>query len=241
MQFGNVCVQPKQPGRVPNNVTTDLPDSPAISEDCLYLNVWTSAPRAGARQPVMVWIFGGAYAEGGGSSPHNDGEALAKKGVVVVSFNYRLGAFGFFSHPELTKESGRNASGNQALADSIAVLRWVKTNIAAFGGDPNNVTIFGESAGAAMVGGLAGSPVAKGLFHRAISESGAWMGLGMGADAAARARRAVGGDRARRARSRPRRRRARRAPAAATAPAAARRTARAFDRRGRRRRCAAPA
>ena len=106
--------------------------------------------------------------------------ALAKKGVVFVSFNYRLGAFGFFSHPELTKESGRNASGNQALADSIAVLRWVKTNIAAFGGDPNNVTIFGESAGAAMVGGLAGSPVAKGLFHRAISESGAWMGLGMG-------------------------------------------------------------
>ena len=179
--FGNVCVQPKQPGRVPNNVTTDLPDSPAISEDCLYLNVWTSAPRAGAGQPVMVWIFGGAYAEGGGSSPHNDGEALAKKGVVMVSFNYRLGAFGFFSHPELTKESGRNASGNQALADSIAVLRWVKTNIAAFGGDPNNVTIFGESAGAAMVGGLAGSPVAKGLFHRAISESGAWMGLGMGA------------------------------------------------------------
>jgi len=178
--FGNVCVQPKQPTRVPNNVTTDLPDSPAISEDCLYLNVWTSAPRAGARQPVMVWIFGGAYAEGGGSSPHNDGEALAKKGVVMVSFNYRLGAFGFFSHPELTKESGHNASGNQALADSIAVLRWVKTNIAAFGGDPNNVTIFGESAGAAMVGGLAGSPVAKGLFHRAISESGAWMGLGMG-------------------------------------------------------------
>ena len=178
--FGNVCVQPKQPTRVPNNVTTDLPDSPAISEDCLYLNVWTSAPRAGARQPVMVWIFGGAYAEGGGSSPHNDGEALAKKGVVMVSFNYRLGAFGFFSHPELTKESGHNASGNQALADSIAVLRWVKTNIAAFGGDPNNVTIFGESAGAAMVGGLAGSPVAKGLFHRAISESGAWMGLGRG-------------------------------------------------------------
>jgi para-nitrobenzyl esterase len=128
----------------------------------------------------MVWIFGGAYSEGGGSSPHNDGESLAKKGVVLVTFNYRLGAFGFFTHPELTKESGRNASGNQALADSIAVLQWVKTSIAAFGGDPNNVTIFGESAGAAMVGGLTGSPVAKGLFHRAISQSGAWMGLGMG-------------------------------------------------------------
>ena len=178
-QFGNVCVQPSSPNRVPNNVTIDLPDSPKMSEDCLYLNVWTSANNARARQPVMVWIFGGAYAEGGGSSPHNDGEALAKKGVVLVTFNYRLGAFGFFTHPELTKESGRNASGNQGLADTLAVLQWVKTNIAAFGGDPNNVTIFGESAGAAMVGGLVGSPVAKGLFHRAISESGAWMGLGL--------------------------------------------------------------
>jgi para-nitrobenzyl esterase len=179
-QFGNVCVQPTQPNRNPNNVTVDLPDSPKMSEDCLYLNVWTSARNARDRQPVMVWIFGGAYSEGGGSSPHNDGEALARKGVVLVTFNYRLGAFGFFTHPELTKESGRNASGNQALADSVAVLQWVKTNIAAFGGDPNNVTIFGESAGAAMVGGLTGSPVAKGLFHRAISQSGAWMGLGMG-------------------------------------------------------------
>jgi para-nitrobenzyl esterase len=179
-QFSDVCVQPSQPNRVPNNVTVDLPDSPKTSEDCLYLNVWTSANRAGDRQPVMVWIFGGAYTEGGGSSKHNDGENLAKKGVVLVTFNYRLGPFGFFSHPELTKESGRNASGNQALADSIAALQWVKTNIAALGGDPNNVTIFGESAGAAMVGGLVGSPVAKGLFQRAISQSGAWMGLGMG-------------------------------------------------------------
>ena len=179
-RFSNVCMQPSQPNRVPNNVTVDLPDSPKTSEDCLYLNVWTSADRAGDRLPVMVWIFGGAFTEGGGSSKHNDGEALAKKGVVLVTFNYRLGPFGFFSHPELTKESGRNASGNQALADSIATLRWVKSNIAAFGGDPDNVTIFGESAGAAMVGGLVGSPVAKGLFQRAISESGAWMGLGMG-------------------------------------------------------------
>ena len=101
--------------------------------------------------------------------------------MVLVTFNYRVGAFGFFSHPELTRESGHNASGNQALADSIAALRWVQKNIAAFGGDPGNVTIFGESAGAAMVGGLVGSPVAKGLFHRAISESGAWMGLGLAA------------------------------------------------------------
>ena len=179
-QFSDVCVQPSQLNRVPNNVTVDLPDSPRTSEDCLYLNVWTLANRANERQPVMVWIFGGAYTEGGGSSKHNDGENLAKKGVVLVTFNYRLGPFGFFAHPELTKESGHNASGNQALADSIATLKWVKANIAAFGGDPNNVTIFGESAGAAMVGGLVGSPVAKGLFHRAISESGAWMGLGMG-------------------------------------------------------------
>jgi para-nitrobenzyl esterase len=129
----------------------------------------------------MIWIFGGAYSEGAGSSPHNDGEALARKGAVLVTFNYRLGAFGFFSHPELTKESGRNASGNQGLMDTIATLRWVQRNIAAFGGDPNNVTIFGESAGAAMVGGLVGSPVAKGLFHRAIAQSGQWMGLGLGA------------------------------------------------------------
>ena len=181
-QFASPCVQPSQPNRLPNrNVTTDLPDSPKVSEDCLYLNVWTAANRANDRRPVMVWIFGGAYSEGGGNSPHNDGENLAKKGVVLVNFNYRLGAFGFFSHPELTKESGRNASGNQALGDAIAVLQWVKDNIAAFGGDPNNVTIFGESAGAAMVGGLLGSPPAKGLFHRAILQSGNWMGLNMAA------------------------------------------------------------
>lgn len=179
--FGNVCMQAHAPKRAPMNISVDLPDSPPMSEDCLYLNVWTSANRAGARLPVMVWIYGGAYTEGSGSSPHNDGEALARKGVILVTFNYRLGPFGFFSHPELTKELGRNASGNQALADTIATLKWVQSNIGAFGGDPNNVTIFGESAGAAMVGGLVGSPVAKGLFHRAIAESGQWMGLGMAA------------------------------------------------------------
>ena len=180
-QWGSPCVQPSQLKRVPNNVTIDLPDSPKMSEDCLYLNVWTNADRANDRLPVMVWIFGGAFSEGGGNSPHNDGENLARKGVAMVTFNYRLGAFGFFAHPELTKESGRNASGNQAMADSIATLRWVKDNIAAFGGDPNNVTIFGESAGATMVGGLVGSPVARGLFQRAIAQSGTWMGLGVAA------------------------------------------------------------
>ena len=179
--FGNVCMQNHAANRSPKNISVDLPDSPQMSEDCLYLNVWTSANRASAKLPVMVWIFGGAYTEGSGSSPHNDGENLARKGVVLVTFNYRLGPFGFFSHPELTKESGHNASGNQALMDTIATLQWVRTNIAAFGGDPSKVTIFGESAGAAMVGGLVGSPVAKGLFQRAIAESGQWMGLGMAA------------------------------------------------------------
>jgi para-nitrobenzyl esterase len=175
--FGDVCMQPKGVGRL--NVSVDLPDSPKASEDCLYLNVWTGANNANERRPVMVWIFGGAYSEGAGSSPHNDGEPLAKKGVVMVSFNYRLGALGFFAHPELTQESGRNASGNQAIADSVAVLRWVKANVAAFGGDPNNVTIFGESAGASLSALLVASPQARGLFHRAISQSGAFMGLSM--------------------------------------------------------------
>jgi len=173
--FGHVCVQPKGAGRL--NVSVDLPDSPAASEDCLFLNVWTAAQSASERRPVMVWIFGGAYTEGAGSSPHNDGESLARKGAVVVTFNYRLGPFGFFSHPELTRESGHDASGNQALMDTIAALQWVQTNIAAFGGDPRSVTIFGESAGAAMAAGLVGSPQTAGLFRRAISESGAWMGL----------------------------------------------------------------
>ena len=176
-QFGPVCVQPKGAGRL--NVSVDMPDSPRADEDCLYLNVWTAAAGATERRPVMVWIFGGAYTEGAGSSRHNDGEALARKGVVLVTFNYRLGPFGFFSHPELTKESGHNASGNQAVLDALAALTWVQKNIAAFGGDPGNVTIFGESAGASLSAGLVGSPLAKGLFRRAISQSGAWMGLSM--------------------------------------------------------------
>jgi len=177
--FGNVCVQPAQPKRFPNNVSVDLPGSPKVSEDCLYLNVWTGAERASERRPVMMWIFGGAYSEGAGSSPHNDGEPLATKGVVLVTINYRLGAFGFFAHPELTAESGRNASGNQAIADGVAALKWVRANIAAFGGDPGNVTIFGESAGASLSALLVASPQAKGLFHRAITQSGGFMGLSM--------------------------------------------------------------
>ena len=176
--YGNVCVQPSGGGNR-LNVSVDLPDSPKASEDCLYLNVWTGANKPNERRPVMVWIFGGAYSEGAGSSPHNEGEPLAKKGVVYVSFNYRLGPFGFYQHPELTKESGRNASGNYALLDTIAVLRWVQNNIAQFGGDPRNVTIFGESAGSSMSALLVASPLANGLFHRAITQSGAYMGLSM--------------------------------------------------------------
>ena len=155
------------------------PRPPAASEDCLYVNVWTSANRPQDRRPVMVWIYGGGFTGGSGSMPWYDGEALAAKGPVVVTFNYRLGALGFFAHPELAKESGHNASGNYGMMDAISVLQWVKKNINAFGGNPDNVTIFGESAGAIMIGALVGSPQAKGLFNRAIAESGAWMGLQM--------------------------------------------------------------
>ena len=130
-----------------------MPDSPGISEDCLYLNVWTPATRGDENLPVMVWLYGGAYNEGGGSAPFSHGDHLAAKGVVMVTLNYRVGALGFFSHPELTAASPHGASGNQAMGDAIAALQWVHDNIAAFGGDPSRVTIFGESAGAAMAGG----------------------------------------------------------------------------------------
>jgi para-nitrobenzyl esterase len=155
------------------------PREPARSEDCLYLNVWTSAKSAGDKRPVMVWVYGGGFTGGSGGMTWYDGENLAAKGPVIVTFNYRLGALGFYAHPELAKESGHNASGNYGMMDAIAALQWVKRNIAAFGGDPNNVTVAGESAGANMIGALVGSPQAKGLFNRAIAESGAWMGLTM--------------------------------------------------------------
>jgi para-nitrobenzyl esterase len=143
------------------------------SEDCLYLNVWTAAASANERRPVMVWIHGGGYTRGSGSTPTYNGENLAKKGVVVVTINYRLGIFGFFAHPELTKESDVHASGNYGLLDMITALEWVRKNIAAFGGDPKRVTIFGESAGSSAVNFLMASPLAKGLFQRVIGESGA--------------------------------------------------------------------
>jgi para-nitrobenzyl esterase len=156
------------------------PREPARAEDCLYLNVWTSANSPSDKRPVMVWIYGGGFTGGSGGLAWYDGENLASKGPVIVTFNYRLGSLGFFAHPDLAKESGHNASGNYGMMDAIAALQWVKRNISAFGGDPNNVTIAGESAGAIMVGALLGSPQAKGLYHRAIAESGGWMGLMMG-------------------------------------------------------------
>ena len=144
---------------------------PSMSEDCLYLNVWTPAKSDRERLPVMVWIYGGGFAAGATSSPTYDGAPLAAKGVVLVSVAYRVGAFGFLAHPELSRESGKG-SGNYGLQDMVAGLQWVRDNIAAFGGDARNVTIFGESAGGIAVSMLAASPAAKGLFHKAISESG---------------------------------------------------------------------
>jgi para-nitrobenzyl esterase len=164
-EVGSRCLQ--------GNIFSDISFT-NLSEDCLNLNIWTPAKSADERLPVMVWIHGGGFQAGSGAEPRHDGEAFARKGVVLVSFNYRLGVFGFFSHPELTKESGRNASGNYGLLDQIAALRWVQANIAAFGGDPRNVTIFGESAGSFAVSALMASPLAKGLFHKAIGESGAF-------------------------------------------------------------------
>ena len=146
------------------------------SEDCLYLNVWTPGISAKSKLPVMVWIYGGGFQAGATSEPRQDGEQLAHKGVVIVSMNYRLGIFGFFSHPELTAESGHHASGNYGLMDQVAALKWVHKNIAAFGGDPNEVTIFGESAGSFAVSALMASPLSKGLMRAAIGESGAFFG-----------------------------------------------------------------
>ena len=152
------------------------------SEDCLYLNLWmpeaavSGKPPEQVRLPVMVWIYGGGFQAGASSEPRQDAGNLSKKGVLVVSMNYRLGVFGFFSHPSLTKESDHNASGNYGLLDQVAALEWVRANIARFGGDPANVTIFGESAGSFSVSALMASPLAQGLFRRAIGESGAYFG-----------------------------------------------------------------
>jgi len=165
--FGPQCIQtPYAPG------SPYAMDAAPMSEDCLYLNVWTAAA-ANDKRPVMVWIHGGAWTRGSGSLPGYNGWALAKRGVVVVTTNYRLGPLGFLAHPELTAESPQHASGNYAILDHVAALQWVQKNIAAFGGDPANVTIFGESAGSWSVNTTQATPLAKGLFHKAIGESGA--------------------------------------------------------------------
>jgi para-nitrobenzyl esterase len=149
--------------------------TPGVSEDCLYLNVWTPAHiNSVDRLPVMFWIHGGGFAAGHGAEPRYDGAKLAARGILVVTVNYRLNALGFLAHPALAAESPHKASGNWALLDLIAALHWTRRNVAAFGGDPAAVTIAGESAGAAAVGALMASPLAKGLFARAIGQSGAF-------------------------------------------------------------------
>jgi para-nitrobenzyl esterase len=146
------------------------------SEDCLYLNIWSPAKSPNAKVPVLVWIYGGGFNYGGTAEPTYNGEKLAKKGVVLVSIAYRVGQLGFLVHPELSAESPNHVSGNYGLLDMIAALKWIKENIAAFGGNPGKVTIFGESAGGIAVSMLCASPLAKGLFEGAISESGGSFG-----------------------------------------------------------------
>jgi para-nitrobenzyl esterase len=172
------CVEfgpsPMQGKPVPFSVYTSeflIPEFP-ISENCLHLNVWTGAKSRDEKRPVLVWIYGGGFMSGGSACPIYDGEALAKKGVILVSINYRVGVFGFFAHPELRAETPYNGSGNYGLMDQIAALKWIQKNISAFGGDPGNVTIAGQSAGSMSVNCLVASPLARGLFHKAIAESG---------------------------------------------------------------------
>jgi para-nitrobenzyl esterase len=178
VDYGPRCMQ--------GNIYSDMRFGDAgPTEDCLYLNMWMSEAAYDGREPgqiklpVMVWIFGGGFQAGSTSEPRQDAGVLSRRGVMIVSFNYRLGVFGYFSHPELARESGHNASGNYGLLDQVAALKWVHDNIAGFGGDPNNVTIFGESAGSLSVSALMASPLAKGLFQRAIGESGAFFGATM--------------------------------------------------------------
>jgi para-nitrobenzyl esterase len=142
-----------------------------MSEDCLYLNIWAPERQSAQRYPVMVWIYGGGFVGGTAAVPYYDGTSLAREGAIVVTFNYRTNIFGFFSHPGLSQESPTHTSGNYGLLDMLAALKWVKQNIASFGGDPDRVTVFGESAGASAIGLLLTSPLSRGLFDGAILES----------------------------------------------------------------------
>jgi para-nitrobenzyl esterase len=166
-QFGPACMQRLSPGAdywLRGN---------GMSEDCLYLNVWTPAKTGKEKLPVLVYIFGGGFQNGDGSEPRYDGENMARQGMVAVSVNYRTNIFGFFVHPDLTKESPHHAAGNYGLLDQVAALQWVERNIAAFGGDPKRVTIAGESAGSISVSALMASPLSRNLIAGAIGESGA--------------------------------------------------------------------
>lgn len=148
-------------------------DMDAVSEDCLYLNIWTPKSLRGHKLPVMVYVYGGGLRGGSASSPVYWGDKLVERGVITVNLSYRVGVFGFLSHPDLSRESGYDASGNYGIMDMIAALTWVKQNISAFGGDPNNVTVFGQSAGSLSLSYLMASPLATDLFHRVIGQSGA--------------------------------------------------------------------
>ncbi len=176
-QCTTFSASPYQPKPVPFLCWSEefiAPPEP-LSEDCLYLNVWTGAKNKNEKRPVFVWIYGGGFSSGSAACAIYDGEEMAKKGIVFVSINYRVGPFGFMAHPELSKEQN-NASGNYGLLDQVAALQWVQKNIAAFGGNPHQVTIAGQSAGSISVNALVASPLAKGLFQQAILQSGGLLG-----------------------------------------------------------------
>ena len=178
--FAPICMQAPMPPELtfgPGKTQPVIYAEPAavMSEDCLYLNVWTPSADKARKAPVMVWIHGGGFVGGGANTPSYDGAALARKGVVVVSLNYRLGVFGFFAHPEISAGAGPGPVSNFAITDQVEALKWVKANVAAFGGDPDNVTIFGESAGSWAVSLLMATPLSQGLFHKAIGQSGAYL------------------------------------------------------------------
>lgn len=176
--FSAGCAQP------PLQSTNIYYDGPhPTSEDCLYLNVWTAARSSGEHHPVLLWIHDGALRWGEGSRPAYDGEALSKKGLVVVTINYRLGVFGMLAHPELSRESEKGVSGNYGLLDMIAAIKWTRRNIAAFGGDPERITLFGESVGARAVSALSTSPLVKGDIHGVIASDTLFIGDSNLADA----------------------------------------------------------
>ena len=170
--FGADSMQPKSQGPFASQGET--------SEDCLYLNIWRPENKPEKPLPVMVWIYGGAWMSGSGSYPLYNGKTIASKGVILVNFNYRVGRLGFFAHPSISNEFPDEPKGNYGLMDQIAALEWIKNNISQFGGDPDNVTIFGESAGGGSVEALLQSPLASGLFHKAISQSSGPTGVQTG-------------------------------------------------------------